>query len=356
MIPVMRPKLAPAEMIFPYLGKIDQNRFYSNGGPLVKALESRLAGLLNVDPDCIVTVGSATTGLALSLMAVTDKPDGSCLMPSWTFEASPVAARLAGYRPHFLNIDPATWALDSQQVIANGSDHEAILYVTPFGRPVETQIWSDVSARLDKPVIIDAAAGIDGLQVGHMPSVVSLHATKVLSSGEGGFVACLDTSLISRIRALANFGFSGSRQIDKAGLNGKMSEYTAAVGLAELDYWPTKKTFFRSVKERYDAALKQHPAIELIPDKGRDWITSTYNIRLLQQGANTVAAKLAAGDIDTRQWWGQGCHQQPAFRQFQHTDLAISENFAQSVLGLPFYPDLDEKSQRTVIDTLLRIL
>lgn len=357
MIPVMRPKLVAADKVIPYLRQIDQSRFYANRGPLVKELEARLAKLFGVDSDCIVTVNNATTGLALALIATTGQQTGTCLMQSWTFEACPVAALMAGFDPQFLDIDPATWALDPQTVLDQGTDAAAVMYATPFGRPVNTTIWEEVATRFQKPVIIDAAAGFDRLEVSSNPTVVSLHATKVLSSGEGGFVACLDRDLITRIKNLSNFGFAGNRRMDTAGLNGKMSEYSAAVGLAELEAWPQKKALFQSVRDRYDAALKDVLLLQRVPQTtGQSWITSTYNIRLPDRDVTDIADRLSVMGIETRQWWGRGCHRQPAFKNYAGNDLSVTEDFTASVLGLPFYPDLEVEAQRKVICSLREIL
>src|SRR5688500_13081208 len=108
----MRPKLPVTERITPYMRQIDGSRIYSNFGPLVQSLESRLAAVFGVPEDGVVTVANATLGLALSLVAQQPKPGSMCAIPAWTFAATPHAVTQAGLVPYFVDVDPVTWALD----------------------------------------------------------------------------------------------------------------------------------------------------------------------------------------------------------------------------------------------------
>jgi dTDP-4-amino-4,6-dideoxygalactose transaminase len=199
MIPVLRPWLPPEEQLAPYLKAIDRSRVYSNFGPHACALEARLASHYGVEDEAISTVANATLGLALALMAQDAAPHSLCVMPGWTFAASVNAAIIAGMIPFFVDVDPATWALDPRAVedeIARApAKVGAVMVVAPFGRPIDYPAWDDFKRQSELPVVIDAAAAFDSLQVGETPAVVSLHATKVFGVGEGGFVACRDASI-----------------------------------------------------------------------------------------------------------------------------------------------------------------
>ena len=190
-----------------------------------------------------------------------------CVIPAWTFVASPQAAMLAGLVPYFVDVDPRTWALEPDAVddiIASApGEVGAVMPVAPFGRPIDVGGWDRFRSRTGFAVVIDAAAGFDTVAATGTPAVVSLHATKVFGTGEGGFVLCDDGDLVVDIRRRMNFGFHGSREATVPAFNAKFSEYHAAVGHAALDEWPGARAEWLPVSGRYRealAALLRRPA------------------------------------------------------------------------------------------------
>src|SRR5689334_4622415 len=255
MIPIFRPRLPSAEQLTPYLRKIDASRTYSNFGPLVLALEERVSAHYGLNAGTVATVGNATWGLALAL-AAQGAPKGSlCAMPAWTFVASAHAAVMAGLIPYFVDVDAKTWALDPAAVGATiaraPAPIGAVMPVAPFGQPLDMEAWDQFRKQAALPVVIDAAAGFDSLVPRATPAVVSLHATKVLGIGEGGFVISTDATTIADIRRRSNFGFSADRQVVVAATNAKLSEYHAAVGHAALDSWQENRAQWMQVGNRY---------------------------------------------------------------------------------------------------------
>ena len=111
-IPLMRPKLPGRHALAPYLAEIDENRWYSNFGPLERRFEANLADHFGLGERQVVCVANGTQALSISLKSVARFPVGYCLMPSFTFAATPHAAVSAGLEPYFLDVDPTTWALD----------------------------------------------------------------------------------------------------------------------------------------------------------------------------------------------------------------------------------------------------
>src|SRR5579864_4657167 len=214
-IPVMRPKLPTAAEILPYLETIDAHRWYSNWGPLTLRLEEQVARRIGIPSELVVTNANCTAGLTVALLARDVRPGSFCIMPSWTFVATPHAARSAGLVPWFHDVDPHTWALNpdavAESIKEKGTRPGAVIVVSPFGAPIDVQHWEAFEELTGVPVIIDAAAGFDTVRMSKIPSVVSLHATKILGAGEGGFIATTDSGLAHRIRAGCNFGFEDSR-------------------------------------------------------------------------------------------------------------------------------------------------
>jgi dTDP-4-amino-4,6-dideoxygalactose transaminase len=221
MIPVLRPKLPQAERLSPYLQAIDRSRVYSNFGPLARAFEERLASHFGLERGMVTTVANATLGLALALTAQGAQRDALCAMPGWTFVASANAAVLAGLTPYFVDVDPSTWAVDplaiEEEIARTPATVGAVMVVAPFGQPIDYAAWDAFKLRTRLPVVIDAAAAFDSLQVGDTPAVVSLHATKIVGVGEGGFVASRDASIVAAIRQRSNFGFSRNHNAETAG-------------------------------------------------------------------------------------------------------------------------------------------
>jgi dTDP-4-amino-4,6-dideoxygalactose transaminase len=344
-IPVGRPQLPAAAAIRPYLDEIDANRWYSNYGPLVRRLQDRLAGLVrwDGDPGTVVSCANATLGLTLALMAQQAEPGSLCLMPAWTFVASPLAARMAGLVPYFVDVAAADWAISpalAERALAAAPGRVgAAMVVAPFGRPLEPGPWDAFATATGLPVVIDAAAGFDGIAAGRSPVVVSLHATKALGIGEGGFVASTDRALLKAIAQRANFGFWGNRETAVAATNAKMSEYHAAVGLAALDGWPARRAAFAAVAEAYRRCLAGGPA--RLPDGlGAEWVASTMVVAYDGPAPDEVAACLAAAGIETRSWWGEGCHRSQLFADSPRTALPVTDALARATIGLPCYADL----------------
>jgi dTDP-4-amino-4,6-dideoxygalactose transaminase len=342
-VPVARPRLVPIEAALPYLRRIDEARTYSNFGPLNALLEERLANRFGVPAGSVVTCSNATTGLALSLMAL-GKPGQLCIAPAWTFAATAHAILAAGMTPYLADVDPESGALTPELAAAAcrgaPSAVAAVVVVAPFGAPAGGEVWAQFRSSTGLPVLLDAAAGFDALQPSDIPAVVSLHATKVLGVGEGGFVICRDQAAIADIRRRSNFGFAGSREASATGLNGKMSEYAAAVGLGALDLWPLLRVEYANVLAYYRAALAGAPGLKIAAGLGESWVTSSFCIEAPEPAVLEIERRLADAGVATRRWWGGGLHGHAAFAGFPATPLPVTDRLAARTLGLPCWPGM----------------
>jgi dTDP-4-amino-4,6-dideoxygalactose transaminase len=357
MIPVMRPMLPSAERLLPYLKQIDHARIYSNFGPLALAFEKRLAAHFGLPETMVTTVANATLGLALALLAQQVRPGALCMLPAWTFIASAHAVRLAGLVPYFVDVDPRTWAIDAASaadLIARApAEVGAVMPVVPFGQPIDLAAWDRFRASTGMPVVIDAAAGFDSLAPSETPAVVSLHATKALGIGEGGFVVSTDQALIGEIRARANFGFRAGRTAIAAAMNAKLSEYHAAVGLAALDEWPHERAEWVSAAGAYRRALSESNRVRFQDGFGESWISSTCNLTLAGFPAAQVEGMLARARIDSRSWWGGGAHAHPATATCFRTPVPATEELAHSTIGVPLFRDMTPADIGRVADCIL---
>jgi dTDP-4-amino-4,6-dideoxygalactose transaminase len=354
-IPVMRPRLPAAERLIPYLKKIDATQIYSNYGPLACALEERLAQHFRLPPEAITTVANATLGLTLALAVQAPPPGTLCAIPAWTFIATAHAAIFAGLTPYFIDVDVKSGMLDAERVkeeIARApAPVGAIMPVAPFGRPIDVAAWDSFRSETGLAVVIDAAASFDSLLPGSTPAVVSLHATKVIGVGEGGFVASTDASLIRSIRARANFGFYRKRDAIAPGVNAKLSEYHAAVGLSALDEWADARTEWMAAARAYRLALPDSK-LQFQDGFGQSWIASTCVLSVPKLGGARVKRDLAAAGIDTRRWWEEGAHAHRATAGFPRQALPNTGALAHAAIGLPFYRDLATDDIRRIADVI----
>ena len=352
---VCRPQLPTAERLEPRLRTIDRTRQYTNWGPLNGELEARLNAVLRLDGGECVSASSGTDAITAALIATAGRasPDRPyCLMPSYTFVATAIAAANAGYAPYLLDIDPVTLSLEPDRL----SDHPlisktgAVIAVAPYGAAVDASAWDRLSIEFGVPVVIDAAASFDAFASGRSTApagrtsiVLSLHATKAFGVGEGGLILCGDAGLARSCRSALNFGFLGDRVARMVGLNGKMSEYHAAVGLAALDEWPAKRSAFARVAQAYQSAAEGRP----LP--GRLLIerhVTGYALYLAESEAGAEAAQncLRASGIDFRFWYGEGLHRHPAYEFVRVGSVAGDERRGAS----PDRPALLDRPSRRV--------
>ena len=359
LIPVMRPRLPATERLVPYLTKIDETRIYTNHGPLVRAFEGRLAEHFSLAPGSVTAVANATLGLALALAAQGPQPGTLCIVPAWTFVATAHAAVMAGLIPYFVDVDTKTWTLDpdriDEEIARAPGPVSAVVPVAAFGQPVDVAAWDRLRSRTGLAVVIDAAAGFDSLRPGATPAVVSLHATKVVGVGEGGFVACTDVSLIRSVRSRANFGFHRARQAVTPAVNAKLSEYHAAVGLAALDEWATVREEWMGLARAYRAALPDSGRLRFQDGFGESWIASTCMLTMPHVGVERVAQALTAAGIDTRRWWGDGAHAHPATAAYPRSPLPVTEALARTAIGVPLYRDLAVSDVQRIADVVLAV-
>ena len=342
-VSVARPRLPDADAILPYLRRIDNARWYSNFGPLNAELERRLAARLG-EGALVCTAANATLGLALALQAMELEPGGLVALPAWTFVATAHAVIQAGLVPWFLDVDPESWTLSPQTVeaaLARAPGRVvAALPVCPFGAMADLAAWRAFRDATGVKVLIDGAAAFDALAEADPPVCVSLHATKVLGVGEGAFLATTDPELLDRFRRLTVFGFLHTRESQAPSSNAKLSEYSAAVGLAGLDEWPSERLRWLRTSQHMRLALLPRPDVRFQAGWGRDWVTSVCVVAVPQGSAGALEARLDASGFETRRWWGDGCHRSPAFADCPRGELPVTDALAASTIGLPFAVDL----------------
>jgi dTDP-4-amino-4,6-dideoxygalactose transaminase len=367
-VPLLRPRLPGADRLLPYLRRIDANRVYSNHGPLVVEFEERLEGLITPDGGAVVSASSGTAAIIGAILATAGRATAErplALVPAFTFVATAVAAEACGYRIALADIDAEDWMLHAEAAADHPllSEVGVVVPVSTFGRPAPQAPWCAFQGRTGIPVVIDGAASFDRLigeperYVGDIPVAFSFHATKAFGTGEGGCVATADEALAGSIIRALNFGFRGERDSRSASINGKLSEYHAAVGLAELDGWPAKQAAFQAVIEGYRRHLGELGLMHCFV--GAPDISLGYALFVCDHRweALRVRDALAGQGIETRAWYGRGLRHQSHFASASVADgLPVTDEVAPRVLGLPMAPDLTDGQISVVASALARAL
>lgn len=314
MIPICRPYLPPKERLSPYLARIDESRYYSNWGPMVREYESRLEEHFNSH---VLVTSSGTSALICALVAMNLPKRSFIAVPSFTFVASASAIVMSGHIPFFVDVNEKTW-------VANVPPNrvEGAMIVSPFGDKIELPNYGI-------PTIVDAAAAFEHIAPSAIPQIVSTHSTKTFSTAEGGVIICNDRDLIERARIVANHGMSPNREINTIGLNAKMSEYHAAIGLAELDGWNEKKEKWKQVRNWYGGCH--------VKDLGKD--------------ALPVSIKMREKGVDTRLSW-YGIHHHSAYKNFPRTSMDVTNRLINETIALPFYVDMTKEEVNYVLISL----
>ena len=358
-IAVLVPDLPHAEDLLPWLQRIDAQRWYTNRGPLVREFEQRLQPMV-ADGDGVtcVALSSGMSALELGLRALGIGPGHRVLMPSLTFPATALAVRRCGAEPVFADVCPHGWVLTPEiaRAAIESVPIDAVMPVACFGRPVPTGEWDRFARETGLPVLVDAAAALGSQRVGlHAHFVFSLHATKPLGVGEGGLFVSPDPARTDRVRRLSNFDFEHSLVQSAQGTNAKLSEYAAAIGLAQLERWPSLATRRRTLFEHYRELLGRVEGVAM--QGGLTTAPATLCVTL-PVDALGVGSALADAAIETRRWYLPPLHEHPPFRDTRrigpagNSELPVTARLASSLLGLPFHTLLGEQDAARVVAAL----
>lgn len=365
-IPAYRARLPRIAALAPYLETLDRTRWYSNHGALVRTLESRLAERFGLAPRQVVSASSGTAAIVGAILGSAGRADPAkprCLCPAYTFVGTASAIEQCGYRTHLVDVDADEWSLDPDRLLGHELLSEAglVVVVAPYGRMPSQQRWAAFTQRTGIPVVIDAAAGFEAtlddprVTLGPIPVALSFHASKSFSTGEGGAVLCSDGDRSDEIARALNFGFFGERVSRGASINGKMSEYHAAVGLAELDGWDAKRRSFAHVAATYAREAERHGIADRIVIAPA--VASCYVLFVALDAVEAAAVRTAldGARIEHRLWYGGGLHREPAFSTaLRDDDLGRTERIAAVIIGLPTAPDLTESSVALIVGTAAR--
>jgi perosamine synthetase len=341
------------------------------GGPRLGEFETRFAQACGAR--FAVGVSSWTTGAFLVLHAWGIRPGDEVIVPSLTFIASVNVIVHAGATPVFVDIDPATWNIDADDVRRKITPRtKAIVPIDQIGLPSDVDAINALAEEHGIHVLQDAACSFGSRNrdrpIGSFAEVTifSLHARKVISTAEGGMIVTNDEAFAERLRRLRHQGMSLSdharhgaaptvfESYPEIGYNFRISDMQAAIGLAQLAKLPDILARRRRIAERYSDALADHPILVppfVPPGLTHNWQSYMVGVRpAFRDRRNALMDALYAAGVPTRRGV-MASHLEAPYRGIA-ADLPQTEAAAASTLQLPMHPALTDDQQTYIIATL----
>lgn len=340
------PNLGDREVLLRRIEGLLDRRWLTNRGPLVEEFERRLAARVGVKH--VVVTCNATTALEIAVRAL--DLGGEVVVPSFTFIATAHALQWQRITPVFCDIEPGGYTLDPDRVEELITPRTTgIIGVHLFGRTARVDELQRLADRRGLQLLFDAAHAFgctrDGRTVGGFGrcEIFSFHATKFLNAFEGGAVATDDDDLAERVRLMQNFGFAGEDRVIHVGVNGKMTEVSAAMGLTSLE---AEDAIVAANRVRYDAyrrELRGVPGLTLMRYDERERNNYQYVVVEVDRqeaglSRDQLVALLRAENVLARRYFHPGCHRMEPYRSlFPHAGLLLprTEHVADRVLALP---------------------
>jgi dTDP-4-amino-4,6-dideoxygalactose transaminase len=359
---VTQPHLPPLAEFIPYLEKIWHSKVLTNGGPFHQRLEKSLCEYLGVDHIALFSNGTLALVNALQALRIT----GEVITTPYSFVATSHALLWNGIKPVFVDIDPVTLNLDPARIEAAITPQTtAIMPVHCYGHPCDAAAIQKIADNYNLKVIYDAAhafgvrdEGGSVLRHGNV-SVLSFHATKVFNTFEGGAIVCHDDKTKLHIDHLKNFGFVDEVTVVAPGINGKMSEMNAALGMLQLQYIDQAIARRKEIADTYRELFASIRGIRCVADSGEKVANYSYFPILVGDGYPTTRdklfEKLRRENIYARRYFFPLISDFPMYRGFPSAgrdNLPVAADVASRVLCLPIYPELEEEQIHAIVEII----
>ena len=343
---VGRPNIGNRERFLERVNGILDRRWLSNDGPLLKEFEERVAGFLGVKN--VVAMCNATAAIEIACRALDLK--GEVIVPSYTFVATAHALQWQEITPVFCDMDPTTHNINPAKIeMLITPRTTGIIGVHVWGRGCETQAIEAIAAKRNLKVMYDASHGFGCAKGGRMLGtfgeceVFSFHATKFMNCFEGGGVATNNDQLAEKMRLMRNFGFVDFDKVVYLGVNGKMSEIHAAMGLTNFEAMEDIIAINRRNYEAYKAGLANVPGISVInydpaERNNYQYVVIEVDPEVCPRTRDEIVEALHAENIIARKYFWPGCHKMEPYRSLQPNAgllLPETERIAARVIVLP---------------------
>ncbi|MCW3995879.1 MAG: DegT/DnrJ/EryC1/StrS family aminotransferase [Candidatus Bathyarchaeota archaeon] len=349
MINVTKSDLPNLELYIEYLKKIWSNNWLTNDGELVQLLEKKLEEYLGVQN--VVLTSNGTLALQLTLRAMEIK--GEVITTPFTFAATTNALVWEGLTPVFADINPETYNIDPKAVEEKIADKTtAILAVHVYGNPCYIEELQTIARRYNLRLIYDAAHAF-GVEYAVKPiasfgdaSILSFHATKVFNTIEGGAIVARDSAIVDKLKLMRNHGIRSETEVVLPGINAKMNEFQAAMGLCNLESVNKSIASRKALYEHYVERLSGSPVTfqKIVASKyNYSYMPVLFETRTQRDAAYS---QLIANGIKPRKYFFPLTVD---FNYFKKTGEDLTKKYglinarqiADRILCLPIYPSLD---------------
>ncbi|QIR37985.1 aminotransferase class I/II-fold pyridoxal phosphate-dependent enzyme [Tolypothrix sp. PCC 7910] len=350
---VGRPNIGDRTRLLERINDMLDRRWFSNSGPFVQELEQCIADLLGVK-HCIAMC-NGTVALEIAIRAAELK--GEVIVPSFTFVATAHALQWQEITPVFCDIDPQTHTINPWRVEAMITPRTTgIIGVHLWGQPCNVEALEEIAQKHNLKLMFDASHAFSCSYKGNMignfgdAEIFSFHATKFFNTFEGGAVVTNNDELANKIRLMKNFGFSGYDNVTYIGINGKMNEVSAAMGLTSLESIEEFTKINYSNYKHYQAEISDIPGITLFPFNESESCNYQYIVLEINEeetriSRNQLIKILHAENVIARRYFYPGCHRMEPYRSyFPHAGLLLpeTEKLAERVLILPTGTAIEE--------------
>lgn len=353
MIPVTKPFSPPIEEYQEFLKGIWDRNWYTNNGPLVLQLEQELKDYLEFPHLLYVSNGTVALQLAIKALGITKE----IITTPFSYVATTSSILWEGCTPVFVDIDPNTLNIDPTKIEDSiTSETEAILATHCFGNPCDIDAIGIIAKKYNLKVIYDAAhcfgtkyKGKSVFSYGDV-STVSFHATKLYHTIEGGAVFASDTEVLKRMSYMRNFGHDGPERYEGVGINGKNSEFHAAMGLINLRYIDSILSRRKLLSEKYNLSLETSKINRPTIIENASSNSSYYPIIFRNENEMLeVKAALEAQVIFPRRYFYPSLNTLSFVRGYAPN----SENISSRILCLPLYHEMSDEDIENVASNIL---
>lgn len=349
---VTRPLLPELKDVSEKLREIWDSQWVTNNGPQHQVFEKRLLDVLGVPFLSLFNNGT----IALIVGCQSLRLSGEVITTPFTFPATPHVLSWNNIRPVFCDIDPVTMNIDADRIESMITPQTtAILAVHVFGTPCDVEEIQKVADRYGLRVIYDAAHAfgveIDGKGIGTFGdiSMFSFHATKLFHTIEGGALTFNDPNLKPRIDLLKNFGIKNEEEVVMPGINGKMTELQAAIGIIMLDYIEEERRKRDILLHTYRGCLDGVQGLEFLPfditgvKKSYQYFVLRIDEKTFGRSRDYVYDEFKKYNVFTRKYFSPLCSDYTCYKHLPSSNsanLPIANNIAAEVLSIPFYGGL----------------
>ena len=357
MIPVTKPFLPPKEEYLKYIDGIWNRQWLTNMGPLASQLEMELKDFLDVQHLLFVTNGTVAIQMAIKALDIT----GEIITTPFSFVATTSSIVWEGCTPVFVDICPESLCIDADKIEdAITEKTQAILATHVYGNPCDVVKIEQIAKKHNLKVIYDAAHAfgvkVNGKSVFEYGdiSTCSLHSTKLYHSVEGGLIITQNPDLLKKLASIRNFGISGFDSFSELGINGKNSEFHAAMGLVNLKHTEAIHNQRKKLSECYDKNLKNLKARKVAWHKDATQNYAYYPVVLESEELLLKnKAELDLNEIFTRRYFYPSLASSLPY--LPKVEFPITEDISRRVLCLPLYFDLTEEEIDYICRLILRV-